>query len=273
MTLTPSNPPYVTLEKNVGETPLECVEKWRANEPALAGVPLAYAGRLDPMASGRLLVLIGDTCKNQESFHNLDKAYTFEILFGVGSDSGDVLGVISEAAERTPEESAVAAAIASTTGEVTLPYPIFSSRTVQGKPLHTWALEGRLSEIIIPTKTSEVYSLTQGKSRRETRAAITAFARAKIASLPPVTDPRKALGNDFRRPLVLESWATFLSKGDADDEFLIVTLQCIASSGTYMRSLAEAIAAKVGTKGLALSIHRDTIGIYDKATLSWRKEF
>ena len=267
------NPEYITLEKKVGETPLECLKKWHATEPTLAGVPLAYAGRLDPMASGRLLVLIGDTCKNQESFHNLDKAYTCEILFGVSSDSGDVLGIISEGDVRTPDVSAVAAAMASTTGVVTLPYPIFSSRTVQGKPLHTWTLEGRLAEISIPTKTSEIYSLTLREHRTDTRENITAYARTKIASLPRVTDPRKALGNDFRRPAVLESWENFLMSGQRNDEFLIVTFHCIASSGTYMRSLAEAIAAKVGGKGLALSIHRDTIGIYDKATNQWLKEF
>jgi hypothetical protein len=86
---------YIVLNKAVGETPLSCVEAWREKHPAYAGVSLAYAGRLDPMASGKLLILIGEECKQQERYHDLDKEYTFRVLFGVSSDSGDVLGLVS----------------------------------------------------------------------------------------------------------------------------------------------------------------------------------
>jgi len=54
---------FVTIEKEVGKTPLQCVEKLRNSKPYLNDVSLAYAGRLDPMASGKLLILIGDECK------------------------------------------------------------------------------------------------------------------------------------------------------------------------------------------------------------------
>ena len=53
---------FVTLEKAVGETPLSALERHRGEHPELLGIPMAYAGRLDPMASGKLLVLIGDEC-------------------------------------------------------------------------------------------------------------------------------------------------------------------------------------------------------------------
>ena len=91
----PVIPPYVLLYKTVGQTPLECMELWRQTKPELKDTPLAYAGRLDPMAEGVLLVLIGEECKKQADYHNLDKEYEFEILFGVHSDSGDVLDLSS----------------------------------------------------------------------------------------------------------------------------------------------------------------------------------
>ncbi len=84
---------YVVLEKFVGQTPLECAEAWRAEHPQYADVPLAYAGRLDPMASGKLLILIGEECKQQARYHGLDKRYEFQVLCGFSSDSGDVLGL------------------------------------------------------------------------------------------------------------------------------------------------------------------------------------
>ncbi|MCA9363758.1 hypothetical protein KC727_00880, partial [Candidatus Kaiserbacteria bacterium] len=84
---------YATIEKRIGETPLEAAERLRVTLGLSADIPLAYAGRLDPMASGKLLVLIGDECKKQEQYHTLDKEYTFEVLFGVRSDTADVLGI------------------------------------------------------------------------------------------------------------------------------------------------------------------------------------
>ena len=62
---------YITLEKAVGETPLSCAEAYRSAHPELEGTPMAYAGRLDPMASGRLLILLGDECKNQANYHKI----------------------------------------------------------------------------------------------------------------------------------------------------------------------------------------------------------
>lgn len=253
---------YVLLEKAVGETPLQCAEAWRVTRPEVADMPLAYAGRLDPMASGSLLVLIGDECKVQAKYHNLDKAYSFDVLLGISSDSGDVLGLVTENNQRATTLRTYFDVAKSFVGPITLPYPAYSARTVHGKPLHEWASEGRLHEITIPHKTSRVYKLSHTKTRRVSRADLYREATAKIASLPTVTDPRKAIGNDFRRKDVYESWDTIVKTGTPSDEFTIASFNCIASSGTYMRTLAEEIAKKLGTTGLAFKIHRTTIGIY-----------
>ena len=267
-------PPYVILHKPVGQTPLETVEFWRLEQgPEYQSVPLAYAGRLDPMASGKLLILLGDECKVQEKYHGLDKTYLFSVLFGASSDSGDVLGLIKEAGQRQPSKGSIEAASTELIGDVELPYPIFSARTVLGKPLHTWALEGRLSEITIPTKKSIVYDLRLEKIETLTRDEVCTEASQKIESLPKVTDPRKAIGNDFRRPTVRETWQTFKEHGTPEDTFSVAHFTCTASSGTYMRTLAEEIAKGAGTTGLAFSIHREAIGRYDNQQKTWLEAF
>lgn len=264
---------YITLHKEVGQTPLECVEIWRKIRPDLDGVPLAYAGRLDPMASGKLLILVGEECKHQENYHSLDKEYTFEILFGANSDSGDVLGLISESGEKVVPEDSLKQLLPTMIGEIELPYPIFSSKTVKGKPLHTWALEGRLSEIIIPTKKSEIYKLEMKECRNITRAELVDYATEKIELIPKVTDLRKAIGNDFRRPDIRKSWAEFAKNGSGDDIFTVAKIFCVASSGTYMRTLAEIIPQKLQSTGLAYSITRNEIGIFDKESNDWKSKF
>ncbi len=260
---------YILLEKKIGETPLECLENWRSTRPELVAVPMAYAGRLDPMASGKLLILIGEECKHQEKYHDFDKAYTFNILLGVSSDSGDILGNVKESDKRNIDTTNLTNILHTFVGEISLPYPIFSSRTVKGKPLHTWAMEDRLTEIDIPVKTSTVYKLETSETIFLNRKTLVEKSLQKINLIPPVTDPRKALGNDFRRPLVRNAWDKISNTGKDDDIFTIITINCIASSGTYMRSLAEEIAKKLGTSGLAFSIHRSEIGHYNQTTGDW----
>jgi tRNA U55 pseudouridine synthase TruB len=84
---------FAVINKQVGETPLEAMEAWRTTEGLKKDIPLAYAGRLDPMASGTLIVLIGEECKRQKSYQAFDKEYRFEVLVGFRSDTGDILGI------------------------------------------------------------------------------------------------------------------------------------------------------------------------------------
>jgi len=298
------------LEKAVGETPLSCAEEYRSKHPELAGVSMAYAGRLDPMASGKLLVLLGEECKNQTAYHGLDKEYQFSVLLGIGSDSHDVLGRLNMnpfkdrggatllpegvrlglAARSAPSGSRVAspennlsatsalsggliAAAAALTGNVELPYPHFSAKTVQGKPLHMWTLEGRLNEIEVPTKESTVYSFSLDSVETKSRVNVCAEARAKIDSIPEVTEARKLLGNDFRRVDVRQDWENISHNGSLPDTYHIAHFTCTASSGTYMRTLANLIGQSLNTPALAWSIHRSTIGTYDSTTQTWRSTF
>lgn len=254
---------------------------------------MAYAGRLDPMASGKLLVLLGDECKNQTQYHGLDKEYQFSVLLGIGSDSHDVLGRLYTNLTQETELSATKTVAASRdtpripptlsenlvaatkmfTGNIELPYPHFSAKTVQGKPLHMWTLEGRLDEIVIPTKKSTVYSLHLDSIETTSRERLCAEARNKIDSIPEVTDARKALGNDFRRADVRQDWEDICADDSLPNFYHIAHFTCVASSGTYMRTLAHFIGVQLNTPALAWSIHRTEIGNFNPTTLTWEKKF
>ena len=54
----------ILLNKKEGETPLEALEVFRAKNKIYKNVKKTYDGRLDPMASGLLLILAGDETKN-----------------------------------------------------------------------------------------------------------------------------------------------------------------------------------------------------------------
>lgn len=264
---------HIILDKKVGETPLSCAEAWRSKNPEYANIPLAYAGRLDPMAYGKLLILIGEECKNQTNYHSLDKEYEFSILLGIESDSLDVLGRLKTCSTLEVSKDEVREVISKLTGNIELPYPKFSAKTVQGKPLHMWTLENRLDEISIPTKKSELYELRLDNIEAFTKEEIVMKALQKVNSIPEVTDPKKALGNDFRRVDVRKDWNNVKDNHTLSNEYQVLHLTCTASSGTYMRTLATVIAGKLGTCGLAWEIHRTQIGVYDPDQKNWRSTY
>ncbi len=252
----------VTLLKKAGETPLEAVETFRTENGIGAKVPLAYAGRLDPLASGKLLVLIGEECKKQKSYHGLDKEYVFEILLGFTSDTGDVLGLSTKGVpSTTPDVRTLEKVVGALNGPLTLPYPNFSSKTVRGKPLFLWTLENKLTEIEIPVITTPMYALNFLNSRTVSSPELLRDITYKISQVTDVVAPSKALGENFRRIPILTLWNKHLT-AENPEAFLILKFTVVCGSGLYIRSLAPYIAAHLGTTGLAYSIHRTKIGRY-----------
>ncbi len=256
---------YIKINKFVGETPLQALERAREKFQLPKDIPIAYAGRLDPMASGTLLLLLGEECKKQKKYHAFDKKYSFSIVFGIHSDTHDVLGRIHtlQSKQLHINEYTINKTVCKCKGTLALPYPHFSSKTVSGKPLHTWALEGKIHTIKIPIKESMVHQIKTSAIYTVPGSYIYQQAIKAIKSLPPVIDPKKAIGRDFRRKEILNDWKEFL-KTNKQVEFYVADIVCIASSGTYMRSLANHIAERLDSKGIALSIHRTKIGTYKK---------
>lgn len=250
-----------TIHKKVGETPLHAIEAYRERMGIDRGIPLAYAGRLDPMAEGKLIVLIGEACKDQLNYHALDKEYVVKILLGLKSDSGDILGLASKGVPVHPPKAAVANALTQLVGDITLPYPAFSSKPVAGKPLFLHTLEGTLKNIKIPHKRSRIYRLSLLDCATLSSDALKEHILAKIDLLPLVTEPSKAYGRDFRRAEIQDRWHEVLVPEDTY-AYPVLTIRCVCSSGTYMRSLAEALGDALGTTGMALSIKRTNIGTY-----------
>lgn len=263
---------YVCLEKKVGETPRMVVETWRERHPEYAKTPLSYAGRLDPMASGKLLVLIGDECKKQSAYTGLDKEYIIEVLFGVGSDTGDVLGFPTTGVAQEQTEKEIQDALSKQVGSHERAYPVFSSKTVSGKPLFLYALEGTLGSIEIPTHQETIYGAQLSGLTILTAKEVENRVFSSLSLAPRSDEPSKVLGADFRQDDIKEAWGTFFSEY-AGSEFSVATIVVTCGSGTYMRSLAGRLGETLGTRALALSIHRSKIGMFDVATHAWKKEF
>ncbi len=270
----------ICVYKKVGETPLETLGRLRAEFPVLEGVPLSYAGRLDPLAEGVLLVLSGSYNKIREDFLRLEKEYEVEVLFGVGTDTGDPLGLVvhtSSELESTLngkhiplQEEHVREVLRSFHGTHTFEYPIYSSKTVDGVPLHEWARSGKIDSISIPTNTIKIKHIELLSLNTVSKAELYEAVLNKISKVH----------GDFRQNEIKESWKLWRGSrqgaqsntlvGTARDTsgiaYYITHISVHCSSGTYMRTLAEKIAEKCGmNSGIAYKIVRTKIGAYSTA--------
>ena len=86
----------IVLYKKEGETPLECINRAKEEGVIPKEEKATYAGRLDPMAEGLLIILTGESVHKKEEYLKLSKEYEVEVLLGVSSDTGDILGVIQD---------------------------------------------------------------------------------------------------------------------------------------------------------------------------------
>lgn len=249
----------IILYKRQGETPLACMERYRATHPELAGVSMTYAGRLDPLAEGVLLVLAGETVHEKESYLKLDKEYVVKVLFGFATDTHDLLGMVVEMAGRGGISEPRPAPL---TREALLPflqtfvgprlqkYPRFSSKTFLGKPLFAWARGAGIADADIPEREVIIHSIDLLDLEEISVPDMRGYIEKAIASVQ----------GDFRQEAILRRWGEVLEV--TSGTYTIATIRVVSSSGTYMRTLAHEIGQKLGLPALAFHIFRTKVGPY-----------
>jgi tRNA pseudouridine55 synthase len=242
--------------KQLGETPLVSLERFRIEKGISVDVPMTYAGRLDPMAEGLMIILDGAECKEKEKYTGLDKTYEFEILVGFETDTYDLLGLVTqELPHRSPllnKERGLDAfqnVIQSFIGKQEQSYPAYSSKTVDGKQLHTYAREGTVVES--PKHEIEIYSL---------QCTSTAIHKKDELQKQIIEKISKVVG-DFRQVEILKRWSEILAESD-QSEFQILSCTIDCGSGTYVRQLVHDIGKKLGVPMTTFSIKRIKVGEY-----------
>ena len=237
----------ILINKPVGITPREAIMRYKEKYPEAKNFSMTYAGRLDPMAEGLLLVLSGSAIKKKEYYMNLDKEYAAEFLFGISSDTYDTLGVIQESHNFSPGKTEILNALKTLKGTRNIHLPPYSSYRISGKALFSWAREKKLNDITIPKKRMVIYKVSSIRIGKISGSVLKNRVRRKIARV----------SGDFRQDAALRSWEKVKKR-----EFIVAEATIRCSSGTYIRSLANLIGEKTGTGAILLSLARTKIGRY-----------
>lgn len=158
-------------------------------------------------------------------------------------------------------------------GERNVPYPNFSSKPVDGKPMFQHTVLENLENIEIPLSKMHIKKIDFVNLKKVTFSEIQKTALIKINALQ-LGELDSRVGSGFRKDEIILDW----NKLDIDGakEFQIAKFRIISASGGYMRTLAEMLAEKFGTVGLAFSINRTQIGKYFKISKNfgfWTKRY
>ena len=247
----------LNIYKPLGISPLDVIKELQDQRPEYKEVPVTYAGRLDPMAEGVLILLAGDKVHKKEEYMKLDKEYEAEILFGFETDTYDILGQVLQLTVVLENlENSMKKEIESLKGKISLPLPPYSSYKIDGKPLFVWAREGKLGEIEIPMRTTAIHSAE----------VLDSCEISADELLKKIIEKINLVKGDFRQEETLKSWQEVLGNktspglvglGSKDQKYLIVKAKFNVSSGTYIRSIAHSLG------GTLLSLVRTKVGDFD----------
>ncbi len=227
--------------KKLGETPLQCLQRVVLENDIPPAEKITFAGRLDPAAEGEMLFLSGEDVKDKESYMHMDKIYEVVYLLGICTDTGDLLGLITN--HTNESVSCNTDVLQKLIGTRMQKFHAFSSKVVDGKPLWQHAKEGSRAAAEHEITIHSIELLDEGHI-------------ACMDIVKRVHTVTNLVVGDFRQPEIRTSWNVY-----AEEER---TIPCIhvrvhASSGSYMRVLGEELGALLNVPVCAYSIIRTQI--------------
>lgn len=196
------------LNKPIGFTSQDTVSKLKK---ILNEKKAGHTGTLDPMATGVLPILVGDTTKLSKYLVEHKKTYIATIELGQATDTGDSEGKIiqeKEILKENLEEKNIKEVLKSFLGIQKQTPPIYSAIKIKGKKLYEYARAGEKVEI--PEREIEIYNIN--------------FIEKKLNN---------------------------------------ISFEVECSKGTYIRTLCEDIAKKLGTIGYMKSLKRTKVDKFE----------
>ena len=226
----------IKIIKPIGITPLELIEKYKKENNINKKV--SFAGRLDPMAYGLMVLLEGDECKKQDLYCGKDKIYEFNIIYGFETDSLDILGISKKIDKKGIDYKKLI-------GKIVQPFPVYSSKTLKidgiNKPLWWWEKNGKLDKSMIPKKEVEIYEIDKLEENYYNNEEINIIINNRLSKL---SDKNK---KKFRYDEISREWKDNLEEKKI---YKVNKFRTKVSSGTYIRGICEDMG------GVAFDINR-----------------
>lgn len=118
------------MDKPKGVTSFDLVREWRKK---LSVKKVGHAGTLDPLATGLMILAVGEGTKLLEFLLGCDKEYQVVAEFGAVSDTFDADGQLAQVSNKKIEQNQVEMALRSFLGEIDQVPPKYSALKINGR--------------------------------------------------------------------------------------------------------------------------------------------
>lgn len=211
------------IDKPNGITSFDVIRRLRRR---LGIKKMGHAGTLDPMATGLMIIGVGEGTKKLSEYLKLDKEYVAEILIGLRTTTGDITGEVVEKKEVGDDAAdifsaeKISAAINAMIGVLSLRVSAYSAIKKDGVPFYKKAYAAEKSGESIPE-----------------------------SELP------------LREMKVYETELISIDSAVTDDiKTVVIKARFKVGSGTYIRSLGEELGRRLGYPATLKSLRRTKIG-------------
>ncbi len=250
-----------TVDKPIGKGSHDMVYEYRRK---LGTKKVGHAGALDPFASGLLIILAGKATKEQDKFLEMDKEYEADVLFGVGTDSGDTEGIIKneELRMKSLGNEEIINVLKSFQPEYRQFVPVYSSVKVNGQKLRELARKYGRFEISQNAETGRGLSVRFWENNEVAKeidlpSKIVKIYEIELLGLVDWVNWKIGNSNKYVDEFILkaENEKIDLSK------LQVARIRVKCSKGTYVRQLAVDIGEKLGVPAMLVGLKRTQIGI------------
>lgn len=118
---------------------------------------VGHTGTLDPFATGLMILVVGNECKNADKYSKLDKTYNATIVLGQTSTTGDPEGEIERVSDKKVAHPDIEAVIEQFRGTIAQTPPAYSAIKINGQRAYKLAREGK--SVDMPERQVTIHSL------------------------------------------------------------------------------------------------------------------
>jgi tRNA pseudouridine55 synthase len=145
----------LNVNKPAGMTSRDVVNRI---QPMVEPHKIGHAGTLDPLATGVLLVTVGQATRLEELLHRLPKRYLATFLLGRQSDTEDIEGQVEEiAGAPIPAEAELRNLLPRFVGQIEQVPPAYSALKVDGRRAYQLARKGK--EVVLAPRRAHVHAV------------------------------------------------------------------------------------------------------------------
>lgn len=219
----------VEYTKQIGETMTDLLNRFKIEYKIQTNQKVAFAGRLDPLAFGIIIILTDDDIYKKDTFCNYKKTYQCNMIEGITTDTFDIMGIINSI---DMEFNNMYNNVKDM--EICMKYPLYSSCNVvdiNGVKRQSWyCAKNNISIKSVPSKDIILYSGIKLDSYNISSIMLYNIIEERIKMVKK---------NTFRQDEILNKWKELLMK--ENNIYTISKWEFEISSGGYIRFLGNSM--------------------------------